>query len=68
MANLIQDPKLVGLLNERHDLTVNLYQLARSNHCPSGQPCDEDIECPECTLLVIAADELGLDDPFPSSA
>lgn len=58
------DPRIVNLFNERNDLAIDLYKLALKGHAPAGQPCDDELECPECTLLIIAAEELKQPDPF----
>lgn len=62
------DPRIVKLFDERNDLAIGLYKLALQGHVTDGQPCDEEIECPECTLLVIAAEELRQGDPFQGTS
>lgn len=58
-------PSVVKMLDERNDLLIDLYDLALAEHVgPMRQPCDPDIECSNCTLLLGAAEELGLPDPF----
>lgn len=61
-------PPIVKMLDERNDLAIDLYRLALKLHAPSGLPCDPDIECHDCTLLLIAAEELCQSEPFMNDA
>ena len=60
-------PGLVKMLDERHDLLLDLYRLALKEHVKNGRSCDQDIECQECTLLLIASEELDEPEPFPNN-
>lgn len=57
---------LASVLQQRDDLTRDLYHLALKAHCPDGEPCDEEIECQDCTLLLIVSEELDEGDPWPN--
>jgi len=65
---LTASPMVTQLWEERTSLALDLYRLALKEHSPEGAPCDEDIECQACTLLLIASEELGQPDPFDPSA
>jgi len=60
------EPRLVEENHNRNIviLSEDLYKLALAAHCPDGKPCDPDLECQDCTLLIIAAEDLKLPDPF----
>ena len=58
------DVQLVEENRSIFTLAEDLYNLALKAHCQHGLPCDPDLECQDCTLLIIAAGDLNQADPF----